>query len=129
MTNIVILDGRLGGDPELRYTPDGIPVATFRVAVNRPPRDKETQPVADWFTCVAWRKLGETVGNHLTKGRRVLIQGRLQFRQWEASDGTKRSAVEVVAQSVQFLDRPKDGSASSGASGDEPADLPDDLPF
>ena len=134
MLNRIILIGRLTRDPELRYTPQGVPVASLSLAVERPYANQAGQRETDFVDCVAWRKLGETVGNHLTKGRLAAVEGRLQIRSYEAQDGTKRRVAEVIADSVQFLDRPKDGqsspSPSEGSSyGDEEVSLPDDLPF
>ncbi|MCL5116795.1 MAG: single-stranded DNA-binding protein [Firmicutes bacterium] len=130
MLNRIVLIGRLTRDPEMRYTPQGVPVASFALAVDRPFTNQQGQREADFIDCVAWRKLGETVGNHLTKGRLVAVEGRLQIRSYEAQDGSKRRAAEVVCDSVRFLDRPRDGQGSPdmGFGGDEP-ELPDDLPF
>lgn len=130
MLNRVILIGRLTRDPELRYTPQGVPVASFAIAVDRPFSNQQGQREADFIDCIAWRKLGETVGNHLTKGRLVAVEGRLQIRSYTAQDGNKRKVAEVVADSVRFLDRPKDGSSAEMVSGGESdVPLPDDLPF
>ena len=133
MLNRIILIGRLTRDPELRYAPQGVPVASFSLAVDRPFANQAGQRETDFVDCVAWRKLGETVGNHLTKGRLAAVEGRLQIRSYEAQDGSKRRVAEVVADSVQFLDRPPGGQSPSAASetghGDEEVALPDDLPF
>jgi len=139
MMNRIILIGRLTRDPELRYTPQGVPVASFSLAVDRPFKNQAGTRDTDFVDCIAWRKLGETVGNHLTKGRLAGVEGRLQIRSYDAQDGTKRRVAEVIADSVQFLDRPKtsddsdDSSAASDPMGaDEGEDriaLPDDLPF
>lgn len=131
MLNRVILIGRLTRDPELRYTPQGVPVASFALAVDRPFANQQGQREADFIDCIAWRKLAETVGNHLSKGRLVAVEGRLQVRSYTDKEGNKRKVAEVVADSVRFLDRPKDGSTpppeSSMTEMDVP--LPDDLPF
>ena len=132
MLNRIILIGRLTRDPELRYTPQGVPVASFTLAVDRPFSNQQGQREADFVDCVAWRKLGETVGNHLAKGRLVALEGRLQIRSYEAQDGTKRRVAEVIADNVRFLDRPKDGqptSASSDSTDTDDVAFPDDLPF
>jgi single-strand DNA-binding protein len=141
LLNRSILIGRLTRDPELRYTPQGVPVASFSLAVERPFTNQAGQRETDFIDCVAWRKLAETVGNHLTKGRLAAVEGRLQIRSYDAQDGTKRRVAEVIADSVQFLDRPKDGTGSPAPSAtasdaaseptpDDPTDaLPDDLPF
>ncbi|MCY0864068.1 MAG: single-stranded DNA-binding protein [Sulfobacillus sp.] len=129
MLNTVILIGRLTQDPELRYTPNGVAVAQFTVAVDRPFTDQNGKRETDFIDCLAWRKLGETVGNHLKKGRLVAVQGRLQIRSYEAKDGTKRRVAEVVADSVRFLDSAKKEGGAAGAEFDGAVDLPDDLPF
>jgi single-strand DNA-binding protein len=135
--NTIILIGRLTRDPELRYTQQGTPVASFTLAVDRPFTNAQGQKDADFIDCVAWRKLGETVGNHLSKGRLVAVEGRLQIRSYEAQDGTKRRAAEVVADSVRFLDSRKTPAGDIPATvpvGAEAASegsdaFPDDLPF
>ncbi len=128
MLNRIVLIGRLTRDPEMRYTPQGVPVASFSLAVDRPFANQQGERDTDFIDCVAWRKLGETVGNHLTKGRLVAVEGRLQVRSYEAQDGSKRRAAEVVCDAVRFLDRPRDGQGSPESVPDE-AELPDDLPF
>ena len=112
--NRVILAGNLTRDPELRFTNDGIPVCSFGLAVNR--RRSKSEEV-DFFDVSAWRELGETVANYKKKGDPILVEGRLQYRTWEAQDGSKRSKVDVVADNVQFLSGPRDGDAAGGASG------------
>lgn len=102
--NHIVLIGRLTRNPELRYTPNGIAVANFDIAVDRPGEKKET----DFVRIIAWQKTAENCANHLGKGRLVGIQGRLQIRSYEAQDGQKRRVAEVVANQVQFLDRAKD---------------------
>lgn len=129
MVNNITLIGRLTRDPELRYTPQGVPVASFTLAVDRPFANADGKRETDFIDCVAWRKLGETVGNHLTKGRLAAVQGRLQIRSYEAQDGTKRRAAEVVADSVQFLDFPKDRQPVPAGHAPEDPSLPDDYPF
>jgi single-strand DNA-binding protein len=107
------LIGNLTKDPELRYTPDGIPVSSLRIAVGRRFKqasdkaeagDNNQANTADFFTVVVWRRLAEICCEYLKKGKQVAIDGRLQSRSWETSDGQKRSTVEVVAENVQ-LDR------------------------
>ena len=104
--NRVILAGNLTRDPELRFTGSGIPVCDFGMAVNRV-RSKNEE--VDFFNITAWRELGETIANYKKKGDPILVEGRLQYRTWEAQDGSKRSAVDVVADNVQFLGRAGDG--------------------
>jgi single stranded DNA-binding protein (ssb) len=101
--NKVILVGRLAQDPEVRYTQSGKAVASFTIAVNR--FSGGGQKEADFIPIVAWEKLAETCGNNLTKGQRVLAEGRLQIRSYETSDGQKRRVAEVVAQTIEFLER------------------------
>lgn len=101
--NKVILVGRLTQDPEVRYTQSGKAVASFTIAVNR--FSGQGQKEADFIPVVAWEKLAETCGNNLTKGQRVLIEGRLQIRSYEANDGQKRRVAEVIAQNLEFLER------------------------
>ena len=114
--NQVILMGNLTRDPELRQTPSGQQVCSFSLALNRSYKDQsgEWQEVTDYIDVVAWGPLGERVAQYLSKGRRALVQGRLQSRSWE-QDGQKRSKVEVLANDVTFLDsRGGDNSDSSG---------------
>jgi len=101
--NKVILVGRLAQDPEVRYTQNGKAVASFSLAVNR--FGGQGQNEADFVPIVAWEKLAETCGNNLTKGQRVLIEGRLQIRSYETKDGQKRRIAEVIAQNMEFLER------------------------
>lgn len=116
--NRVVLAGNLTRDPELRFTNNGIPVCQFGIAVNRV-RSKSEE--VDFFDITAWRELGETIANYKKKGEPILVEGKLQFRTWEAQDGSKRSKVDVVADNVQFLGRGGadggEGGASSGGGG------------
>jgi single-strand DNA-binding protein len=112
--NRVILAGNLTRDPELRFTQSGTPVCGFGLAVNRVFSKNDE---VDFFDISAWRDLGERIANYKKKGDPVLVEGRLQYRTWEAQDGSKRSAVDVVADNVQFLGRPgesEDGAPSGG---------------
>ncbi|MCS7201617.1 MAG: single-stranded DNA-binding protein [Dictyoglomus sp.] len=104
MLNKVLLIGHLTRDPEMRYTPSGIPVTTFRIAVNRPKNSKGEQN-ADFIDIVTWRKLAEVCGDYLKKGRLVAIEGSLRTRSYQTIDGQRRRVVEVVATSVHFLGR------------------------
>ena len=112
--NKVILGGNMTRDPELRFTQAGIPVCNFGLAVNRV-RSKTDE--VDFFDVTAWRELGETVANYKKKGDPVLVEGRLQFRSWEAQDGSKRSKVDVVADTVQFLSGPNGQGGQNGGAG------------
>jgi single-strand DNA-binding protein len=105
--NHVILIGRLTRDPELRYTPNGVAVANFTLAVDRPYTNREGEREADFIPIVVWQKLAETCANHLHKGRLVAVDGRLQIRSYDTQDGQRRRVAEVVAANVQFLDRPR----------------------
>lgn len=106
--NQVTLMGNLTRDPELRQTPNGQDVASFSLALNRAYKDgnEEWQEATDYIDLVAWGKLAEQVSSSLSRGSRVLVNGRLQSRSWE-KDGQKHSKVEVLAQDVTFLDRPE----------------------
>jgi len=112
--NRVVLAGNLTRDPELRFTSDGIPVCSFGLAVNRVRSRSEE---VDFFDISAWRELGETVANYKKKGDPILLEGRLQYRTWEAQDGSKRSKVDVVADNVQFLGGRSDSDEGAAASG------------
>jgi len=112
--NRVVLAGNLTRDPELRFTQDGVPVASLAMAVNRVRSKSEA---VDFFNVSAWRELGEKVANYKKKGDPILIEGRLQYRTWQSPDGTRRSAVDVIADNVQFLNRSGDPQAQEEASG------------
>jgi len=103
--NNVVLIGNLTRDPELRYTPSGLPVATLRLAVNRSFTNQQGEIETDFFNVVVWRNQAEKCAEYLSKGRQVAVTGRLQSRSWEANDGQKRSTIEVVADRVVFLGR------------------------
>lgn len=140
--NRVILAGNITRDPEIRFTGAGVPVCSFGLAVNRV-RSKDKEAV-DFFDVSAWRELGENVANHKRKGDPILIEGRLQYRAWEAKDGSKRSKVDVVADNVQFLGKGngsgRENSPGGGTSAGSPArhgrdrksedeGFDDDIPF
>ena len=102
--NKVILVGRLARDPEVRYTQTGKAVASFSLAVSRRfSRTSDQQNTADFIPVVAWEKLAEICGNNLIKGSQVLVEGRLQVRNYDAQDGSKRYVTEVVAQDIEFM--------------------------
>ena len=126
--NRLFLIGRLGKDPEMRYTQDGQAVTTFSLATNRPTRPG-AEPATDWHDVVCWDKTAEFANEYFAKGRRVFIGGRLTYRTWEGRDGVKRRTAEVVANELIPLDPrpaapPADGTAADG----EPAQG-DDVPF
>lgn len=127
MLNRVVLIGRLASDPELKYTPSGIAVTTFRLAVNRSFSNNQGEREADFIPIVVWRQSAEFAANYLTKGRLVAVDGRLQIRPWVAQDGTRRTSAEVVADNLRSLDRPKEQGEAHAAHGmDEPA-APSDM--
>ncbi len=135
MLNRIVLIGRLTRDPELRYTPSGVAVASFSLAVDRPFANQQGERETDFIDIVVWRKLAETVSGHLQKGRLVAVQGRLQIRSYETQDGQRRKAAEVVADDVRFLDKPRDsaqgaeGFADYAGPGAGAEDEADDVPF
>jgi single-strand DNA-binding protein len=103
--NNVVLIGNLTRDPELRYTPSGLPVCTLRLAVNRNFSNSPGEIETDYFNVVVWRNQAEKCAEYLSKGRQVAVTGRLQSRSWEAADGQRRTTIEVVADRVIFLGR------------------------
>jgi single-strand DNA-binding protein len=141
--NKVILIGHLGGDPQMRFTPNGTPVAQFNLATTERFNDRngERQERTEWHRIVAWSRLAEICNQYLKKGKQVYIEGRLQTRQWEDQSGNKRYTTEIIANTMIMLGRAGDvaedvpsqsapteqaeptPSGSSGASGE------DDLPF
>ena len=119
--NRIILIGRLASEPELKYTPSGIAVTQFRIAVNRPmsaeARSNGQEKQADFIPIVAWRQSAEYAANYLGKGRLVAVEGRLQVREYVTQDGQKRRDTEVVADNLKSLDRPKEGEEGGGGGG------------
>jgi single-strand DNA-binding protein len=113
MINRVNLIGRLTRDPELRTTGNGISVTNFTIAVNRQYKNQNGEREADFISIVAWQKLAELVCNYMTKGRLVAVEGRIQTRNYENERGERVYITEVVAESVQFLDRAENGTASN----------------
>ena len=153
--NKCMIIGNLGRDPEMRYTPSGQAVTQFTVAVNRNYKDQqgERQEETEWFRVVAWGQQAEFSAEYLRKGAKVYVEGRIQTRQWEGQDGQKRYTTELVANTIQTLERrqrddmgdggsqlppePRAPRAASGQGGTgsapRPAEQPepdyDDLPF
>jgi single-strand DNA-binding protein len=113
MMNRVVLVGRLTKDVDLRYTPSGVAVATFTLAVNRAFSNQSGEREADFINCVVWRKPAENAANFLKKGSLAGVDGRIQTRNYEGQDGKRVYVTEVVAESVQFLE-PRNGGNSSG---------------
>ncbi len=147
--NRIELIGNVGRDPEMRYTPAGAPVTQFSLAVNSLRRNQQsgqTTEETDWFTIVCWNRLAEFADQYIRKGTKVYVAGRLRVRRYTASDGSERTAVEVIARDVLLLSpRPAEASPAPAVTpGDElpeftdfPADLPgtgddpfdDEVPF
>lgn len=111
MMNRVVLVGRLTKDPELRITPNGVPTASFTLAVNRNFKNSQGETEADFINCVVWRKPAENVANFLKKGSLAGVDGRIQTRNYEGQDGKRVYVTEVQAESVQFLE-PKGNGAN-----------------
>ena len=108
MLNKVILIGHLANDPELKYTPSGVAVTTFRVAVSRPFTNQQGEREADFIDIVAWRQAAEFAANYLGKGRLVAVEGRLQIRSYTDREGVRRRTAEVVCDHLKALDRQRD---------------------
>jgi len=131
--NKMIIIGNLGSEPEMRFTPNGNPVTSFRVATNwrYTTSQGERREETEWFTVVAWNRLAEQCNQFLAKGRLIYVEGRLRSRTWDGQDGEKRFRNEIVADHVTFL--PNMATASSqeeSTNGVESGDLsPDDIPF
>lgn len=106
--NRVVLIGRLTRDPELRTTTTGKNVVEFSIAVNKRIKPQDGSPDADFFRCKAWGQTADFVANYLTKGRLCAVDGRLEQRRFQGSDGQNREIIEVVAENVQGLDRPRE---------------------
>src|SRR5690606_37455282 len=113
MLNRVVLVGRLTRDPELRYTPNGVAVANFTVAVNRPFRNQQGEQEADFINCVTWRKQAENLANYMRKGSLIGVDGRIQTRSYENQEGRRVWVTEVLAESIQFLEYKKDNKNES----------------
>jgi single-strand DNA-binding protein len=131
----LIIVGNLGGDPEMRYTPDGTPVTNFSMAVNRRWNNADGSPGEEtvWFRCTAWRKTAEVVNQYLSKGRQVLVEGRLRPdenggpRVFTRGDGSSGSSYEVTVETIKFLGSPNGAQTPNGA---QPAPIDEDsIPF
>lgn len=128
MMNRVVLVGRLTKDPDLRYTPNGVAVASFTLAVNRTFTNQQGEREADFINCVIWRKPAENVANFLKKGSLAGVDGRIQTRSYEGQDGKRVYVTEVQAESVQFLE-PRNSSGGRGESANFGAPREQDFPF
>lgn len=132
MLNRVVLIGRLTRDPELRTTTSGKSVCDFSIAVTKRMKPQDGSPDADFFRCTSWERTAEYVKNYLSKGRLVAVEGRLTSRKYTGSDGVNREVVEIVADNVQSLDRPRDDSPATAAvsAGSNPVPASDEYdPF
>ena len=115
--NKVILIGNLGSDPEVRYTPDGVPVANFSLATSESWNDRNTgerQERTEWHRLVLWRKLAEIAGQYLKKGAKIYVEGKLQTRSWDDQSGQKRYTTEIVVNDMQMLDSRGEGGEGGG---------------
>jgi single-strand DNA-binding protein len=110
LLNRVILIGRLTRDPELRYTPSGVAVTTFSLAVDRPFTNQQREREADFINIVTWRQLAETCANYLRKGRLAAVEGRIQVRNYDNNEGRRVYVTEVIADNVRFLESPNSGA-------------------
>jgi single-strand DNA-binding protein len=129
--NKVMLIGRLGADPEIRYTQDGTPVASLSLATSRSvKKGDQWEDETDWHKVIAWRKLAEICERYLNKGSQIYVEGQIRTRSWEDKDGNKRYVTEVHAQDIQMLDSRKErqGGGSEGAQAPSPP-VEDDVPF
>ena len=141
--NRVVLVGNLTRDPELRHTPAGMPVCSLRVAVNTRRKDSATGQWTEkpnYFSVTVWGQQGENCAQYLAKGRPVAIDGRLEWREWESQDGGKREAIDIIADTVQFLGGRAEGdggstyipagaAAESSGSDFQSSPTDDDIPF
>jgi len=131
--NKLLVIGNVGTDPDMRYTPNGHPVTSFRLATGRTytTGEGEKRQETEWFTVVAWRQLAEQCNQYLTKGKKVYVEGRLKSNSWTANDGQVRFNNEIIADRVVFLDRaPQEAPVEEGAPVSEtPTEDPEDLPW
>jgi len=127
--NKVLIIGNLGADPEMRYTADGTAMTSLRVASSRnyTSSDGERREETEWFSVIAWRKLAELCSQHLHKGSKVYVEGRLKTRSWDTPEGERKYRTEVVAENVVFLDRAPGGS--SNRDQEESDVVPEEIPF
>lgn len=121
MLNRVILIGRLTRDPELRYTPSGVAVTQFTLAVDRPFTSQSGEREADFINIVTWRQLAETCANYLRKGRLTAVEGRIQVRNYENNEGKRVYVTEVVADNVRFLESAGSANRDDGGGQGRPA--------
>lgn len=117
--NKVVLLGRLTKDPDVKYTQTGKVVCQFTLAVDRPFKDVDGNKETDFIPVVVWGKIAELVGNSCSKGHRLMVEGRLQIRSYDAKDGTKRWVTEIIANSVEFIERKASGGGAAASAGDK----------
>ena len=134
--NKVVLKGRLARDPELRYPASNKAVASFTLAVNRRVSSESQGPTADFIPCIAWTKLAEVVANNLVKGSEILVEGRMQVRNYDDQNGIKRYVTEVIINEMEFCgSKPANGGGGAPAGGNNPGGFSgslvpdDDIPF
>ncbi len=128
--NKVILVGRLGQDPEVRYLANGDAVVNFSIATSETWKDKDTgvkKERTEWHRIVAWRRLGEICGEYLSKGKECYVEGKLQTRSWDDKDGVKKYTTEIIASNVQFLGGRDESRARPAAP--QPTLDDEDIPF
>ena len=116
MLNHLAIMGRLAADPELRRTSSGVAVTSFRIANTRDYTPQGQEKQTDWYDVVAWRNTAEFVARNFTKGRMIVVKGRLETRKWTDKHGNERSSVEIIAENVYFADSKKDGQTGGGYS-------------
>jgi len=118
MVNRCIFIGRVGRDPELRYTVDGTPVASFSLAVSESWKGKDgnKQERTEWVNCTAWRKLAEIIGQYVKKGSLVYVEGKMQSREYDGKDGTTKKVTEIVLNDMKMLGGKSEGGSSSSSS-------------
>jgi len=138
MVNKAILIGRLGGDPEVRYTPDGLMITNFNLATDEMRKDKNGERIqkTEWHRIVTFGKLAEIGGKYLSKGKLIFVEGRIQTRSWEDKDGNKRHTTEIIASNMRMLEAKGTAKAEDSAAGDTLPPFPDteslsvdDVPF
>lgn len=135
--NKAVIIGRLTRDPDIRFTPNGVTVTNFTVAVDRPFKNKDGEREADFVRVTAWRKLAQICGDNLKKGRLVGVAGRIQTDSWKNEQGEWRNSTEIVADEIKFLDWPKEQKKTEQELSDyddsvfnpEAFEQTDDLPF
>lgn len=130
MLNKAMIIGRLGRDPEIRYTHEGKACASLNIATDESYTDRNGNKITrtEWHRVIVWEKSAEACGNHLSKGSLVYVEGKLQTREWQDQQGQKRYTTEIRAERVQFLERRKDNGRQN-QSNTEPSENIDDIPF